>query len=345
MITEMNLTLHVPTMDELAYRIYLLADADTMAYNAAWTSDGTGRIVLTPEQAQEWYREMAAQNLYYAYVYADDTPIGEVNIHSSGAIASGAIGIVLEAKHRKRGYAKQALKLLCDKAFFELGFDCLTDDFGAERIAAEKTFASVGFERIAPDRVRLTRERYLQFAALRAMNIIHVLGASGAGTSTLGQALEKSHGYKWLDTDDYFWLPTDPPFTASRSRDERTALLKGAIEANHKCVVTGSLCGWGDVFIPQFDLVLWVDTPTDIRIERLREREYKRFGDRIREGGDMYVDHEKFIEWAKSYDTNEPPQRCRALHDAWVKNVSCPVLKVDGTRPVDDWVWDIMSRA
>jgi len=45
-------------------------------------------------------------------------------------------------------------------------------------------------------------------------------------------------------------------------------------------------CGWGDVFIPKFDLVVFVDTPTDIRIERLQKREYERFGSRIREGGD-----------------------------------------------------------
>lgn len=45
------------------------------------------------------------------------------------------------------------------------------------------------------------------------LKIIHILGASGAGTSTLGQALEQTYGFKWLDTDDYFWMPTNPPFT------------------------------------------------------------------------------------------------------------------------------------
>ena len=26
----------------------------------------------------------------------------------------------------------------------------------------------------------------------------------------------------------------------------------------------GSLCGWGEVFIPKFDLVVFVDTPKDM---------------------------------------------------------------------------------
>ena len=31
------------------------------------------------------------------------------------------------------------------------------------------------------------------------ISIIHIVGASGAGTSTLGQALEREYGYKWMD--------------------------------------------------------------------------------------------------------------------------------------------------
>jgi shikimate kinase len=33
-------------------------------------------------------------------------------------------------------------------------------------------------------------------------NTIHIVGASGAVTSTLGQALEREYSYKWLDTDN-----------------------------------------------------------------------------------------------------------------------------------------------
>ncbi len=36
-------------------------------------------------------------------------------------------------------------------------------------------------------------------------NIIHIVGASGARTTTLGQAFEKEYDYTGLDTDGYFW--------------------------------------------------------------------------------------------------------------------------------------------
>lgn len=177
------------------------------------------------------------------------------------------------------------------------------------------------------------------------LKIIHIVGASGAGTSTLGQALEREYGYKWMDTDNYFWFPTDPPFDQARPREERAALMAAEIQKYNKCVISGSLCGWGDVFIPQFDLVVFVDTPTDIRIERLQRREYERFGERIRNGGDMYEEHDRFIEWAKAYDTNNPPERCRTLHEEWFKLLKCPLLRVDGTKPIAELLMQINQAA
>ncbi|MDR0324514.1 MAG: AAA family ATPase [Oscillospiraceae bacterium] len=162
-------------------------------------------------------------------------------------------------------------------------------------------------------------------------NIIHILGASGSGTSTLGQALEREYGYKWLDTDDYFWLPTNPLFTTQRPHEERIPLMETSIENNPKCVISGSLCGWGDVFIPKFDLVIYIYTPADIRKERLEKREYKRFGERIQEGGDMYDEHIKFMDWAMAYDTGDIHMRSAKRHDDWLRQIACPVINLNGT--------------
>jgi adenylate kinase family enzyme len=45
---------------------------------------------------------------------------------------------------------------------------------------------------------------------------IHILGASGSGTTTLGRALSERLQCPHFDTDNYFWLPTDPPWVQSR---------------------------------------------------------------------------------------------------------------------------------
>jgi adenylate kinase family enzyme len=168
-------------------------------------------------------------------------------------------------------------------------------------------------------------------------NIIHIVGASGAGTSTLGQALEREYDYKWLDTDGYFWQQTDPPFVKSLPHEERVKLMSAAMEEHPKCVISGSLCGWGDVFISQFDLVVFIDTPTDIRIERLEKREAERFGERIRKGGDMYENHIDFIKWAKGYDTSNDG-RCRKVHEEWFGLLHCPLVRIDGTKLIDELI-------
>ena len=164
------------------------------------------------------------------------------------------------------------------------------------------------------------------------MHLIHILGASGSGTTTLGQAISDNWRYLHLDTDDYFWLPTEPPFTVKREVAQRQALLAEALAKADKCVLTGSLCGWGDFLLPSFSLVIYLQTPTELRIRRLQEREAARFGDRILQGGDMYQNHLEFIAWAKTYDTAGIDSRSKALHEQWLRQMGCPVLVLDGTK-------------
>jgi hypothetical protein len=47
------------------------------------------------------------------------------------------------------------------------------------------------------------------------------LGASGSGSSSLAAAIASRHGHRHLDTDDFYWMPTDPPFQPVRPLPER----------------------------------------------------------------------------------------------------------------------------
>lgn len=164
-------------------------------------------------------------------------------------------------------------------------------------------------------------------------SVVHILGASGSGTSTLGRAMAEQWGYAWLDTDDFFWQPTDPPYAQPRPVAERIDRLRAAIAAAPRCAISGSLCGWGECFIPQLTLTVWLQTPTAVRLARLRTREAAAFGARIAPGGDMHEAHERFIAWAATYDTAGPQTRSVARHAAWTAQLPCPVLQLDGTEP------------
>jgi adenylate kinase family enzyme len=65
---------------------------------------------------------------------------------------------------------------------------------------------------------------------------VHILGASGAGTTTLARALADDLAIPAFDADDYFWVKTDPPVKAPVLRIEgdtpvarRLSLVKSAL--------------------------------------------------------------------------------------------------------------------
>lgn len=166
--------------------------------------------------------------------------------------------------------------------------------------------------------------------------VIHIYGASGSGTSTLGRKICEELGYQFMDTDDYFWMPTNPQYTLKREKGERVRLMKKDIEAFPNVVISGSLSGWGDELIPFFQLVIRLVTDTDVRIERLKKREREKFGERIAPGGDMYEHHLDFLEWARKYDTGDINMRSKAMHDKWQELLPCPQIALNGAGDLEE---------
>ncbi len=167
-------------------------------------------------------------------------------------------------------------------------------------------------------------------------NVIYIYGASNSGTTTLGRKISEELGYKLMDTDDYFWLPADPPYTIKRSREERIALMKKDISEAYNFVISGSLTDWGDELIPLFTLAIRLVTDTKIRIERLKAREKQKFGERIMPGGDMYTQHMEFLEWAGKYDTGSADMRSKAAHDEWQKLLRCRHIVLNGAETLEE---------
>jgi adenylate kinase family enzyme len=164
---------------------------------------------------------------------------------------------------------------------------------------------------------------------------IHIFGASGSGTTSLGSALAAAHGHRHLDTDDFYWLPTDPPYRQARPREARLGLLQRALAESPSWVLSGSLCGWGDPLIPQLDLAIFLLVPTEVRLARLRAREIERYGHAaIAPGGPLHPGHVEFLDWAGRYDAGGPEMRSRALHEAWLAALPCARLRLEGDRPV-----------
>lgn len=165
---------------------------------------------------------------------------------------------------------------------------------------------------------------------------IHILGASGSGTTTLGKAISNKFHFQHFDTDDYFWLPTDPPYQKKRPKEKRQELLYKDLKKAPDWILSGSLIGWGDIFIPHFDLVIYLWVPGEIRIKRLDRRQQDQFGEQVLPGGKMYKTHIEFLEWASKYDTGGPDMRSKKSHQLWLSKLTCPVLRIEGNYKVED---------
>lgn len=164
---------------------------------------------------------------------------------------------------------------------------------------------------------------------------IHLMGASGAGVTTLGRALAGRLALPHHDSDDYFWLPTAPPYQTTRPAADRLRLMREMFPPRLDWVLSGSVTGWGEELVSFFDLVVFVTTPREIRLKRLRAREAAHFGaGAVAPGGWRHAETEDFIEWASHYEAGDREGRSLAKDEAWLSALSCPVVRVDGSRPL-----------
>jgi adenylate kinase family enzyme len=175
---------------------------------------------------------------------------------------------------------------------------------------------------------------------------IHITGAAGAGVTTLGRALARRLGVSHYDVDDFYWLPSDPPYRQKRAVPERLRLLGDALGRTPDAwVLSGSLDGWGDPLVPLFDLVVFLLVPKEVRLDRLRARERQRYGDdALAPGGGLHEEYVAFLEWARAYDEGTREGRNRARHEAWLARLSCPAIRFEGVLSVEDMLGRILGR-
>lgn len=167
---------------------------------------------------------------------------------------------------------------------------------------------------------------------------IMIMGASGAGATTLGNHFVKNNTrFLHLDSDDYFWEKTDPPFQEARISDERNLLFETDFYSQENVVVTGSIFRWKTNYKDLFDLVVLLYIPQKIRLQRLAEREISRYGNKILFDEKLNAKYKAFLAWAAEYDLEEnTTSRSFKQQKQWLTEVECTTLFLDGDLTVKE---------
>lgn len=167
---------------------------------------------------------------------------------------------------------------------------------------------------------------------------IIVCGLNGCGKSTLGRALAEKLHYHFIDNEDLYFPKTDSNYiyASPRPRKEVEKLLWGEIKAHENFVFTSVKGDYGENIYPFFQYAVLIDVPKEIRIQRVKNRSFQKFGERMLKGGDLYEQEEKFFDFVNSRPENTVEE--------WVQSLKCPILRIDGTKPVEENVEFIMEQ-
>jgi len=155
---------------------------------------------------------------------------------------------------------------------------------------------------------------------------IIVFGANGSGKTTLGRELARILKFKHMDIEDYCFEKSEIPYTQLRSREEFLELMLVDIKKYHSFVISTVIGDLGDIIPEFYQLAVYLSAPFELRMERVKQRSYEQYGERVLQGGDMYEQEQKFFDFVAS--------RSLSKIDRWAETLTCPVVNVDGTL---DW--------
>lgn len=166
---------------------------------------------------------------------------------------------------------------------------------------------------------------------------ILVCGLNGSGKSTLGKALAEKLGFHFIDNEDLFFPKKDPAYsyTAPRSAKEVEQLLLEEILAHDNFIFAAVRGNYGEKVLPFYRYAVLVNVPKDIRMQRVRNRSFEKFGERILPGGDLYQQEQQFFDMVDARPDN--------YTEEWLDVLACPKICVDGRLPVEENIALIMD--
>ena len=161
------------------------------------------------------------------------------------------------------------------------------------------------------------------------MGII-ICGLNGSGKSTLGKALAEKLHFHFIDIENLYFPKTDPDniYASPRTREDVAKLLLHELRTHENFILASVKGDYGEDIYSFFQYAILLDVPKDIRLQRVKKRSFQKFGNRMLLGGDLYEQEEKFFHLVES--------RAENIVEEWVKSLKCQVIRIDGTKSIEE---------
>lgn len=159
---------------------------------------------------------------------------------------------------------------------------------------------------------------------------IMVCGLNGAGKSTIGKALAKKLHFYFIDNEELYFPKTNPNYiyASPRTRKEVEQLLFSEIKTHENFIFASVKGDYGKVSAPFFQYVVLIHVPKDIRIQRVKNRSFQKFGNRMLYGGDLYEQEKRFFDFVES--------RAENTVEEWVQSLHQPIIRINGTKSIEE---------
>ena len=167
---------------------------------------------------------------------------------------------------------------------------------------------------------------------------IQICGLNGSGKSTLGRALAEELGFYFIDNENLYFSRshTNGAYTNPRSREEVESLLMEEVSEHPNFVFAAVKGDYGKEIILMYNYVVMVEVPKEIRSQRVRERSFQKVGNRMLMGGDLYKQEEGFFQMVESRQDD--------YVENWLRMLKCPIIRVDGTKSVEENMEHIIKQ-
>ncbi len=167
---------------------------------------------------------------------------------------------------------------------------------------------------------------------------IIVCGLNGSGKSTIAKALAGKLRYHFIDIEDLYFPKTDlnDIYGFSRSREEVGQLLRKEAAVHENFILAAVKGDYGAEILPFYRCAVLLEVPRAVRLQRIQNRSFLKFGARMLPGGDLYEREKTFFDRAMSKPESDV--------EDWVCSLDCPVICADGTKPVDDTVGFLLNQ-